>query len=126
MKSIFSKSWISSKQPRKQRKYRYNAPEHIKKKFVSVNLSKELREKYSKRNFPLVKGDKVKVMRGQFKGKEGEVERVDMRNIKIIVQGVENIKKDGTKVSYPIDPSNLRITDLKLDDKKRKASLDRK
>ena len=33
MKSIFSKSWVSSKQPRKQRKYRYNAPDHIKKKF---------------------------------------------------------------------------------------------
>ncbi len=126
MKSIFSKAWIGSKQPRKQRKYRYNAPEHIKKKFVSANLSKELREKHGKRNFPLVKGDKVKVTRGQFKGKEGEVEKVDMKNVKIIVQGIENIKKDGTKVNYPIDPSNLMITDLKLDDKKRKASLDRK
>jgi len=126
MKSIFSKSWISSKQPRKQRKYRYNAPEHIKRKFVSVNLSKELREKYAKRNFPLVKGDKVKIMRGQFKGKIGETERIDMKNLKIIIQGIENIKKDGTKVSYPIDPSNLMITDLKLDDKKRKASLERK
>lgn len=126
MKSIFSKSWISSKQPRKQRKYRYNAPEHIKRKFVSVNLSKELREKYAKRNFPLIKGDKVKIMRGQFKGKIGETERIDMKNLKIIIQGMENIKKDGTKVSYPIDPSNLMITDLKLDDKKRKASLERK
>lgn len=126
MKSIFSKLWIRSKQPRKQRKYRYNAPEHIKKKFVSANLSKELREKYNKRNFPLVKGDKVKVMRGQFKGKAGEVEKVDMSKLKIIIQGIENIKKDGTKVNYPIDPSNIMITDLKLDDKKRKASLDRK
>jgi large subunit ribosomal protein L24 len=126
MKSIFSKSWIKSIQPRKQRKYRYNAPAHIKKKFVSVNLSKELRTLHGKRNFPLVKGDKVKVMSGQFKGKAGEVERVDMRNIKIRVQGIENIKKDGTKVSYPVDPSNLMITYLKLDDKQRKASLERK
>ncbi|MCD4759871.1 50S ribosomal protein L24 [archaeon] len=126
MKSIFSTSWKSSKQPRKQRKYRHNAPAHIKKKFVSVNLSKELREKHAKRNVPVVKGDKVKVLRGQYKGKTGEVERVDLRNIKIIVQGVENIKKDGTKVPYPLDPSNLMITELKIDDKKRKASIERK
>ena len=65
-------------------------------------------------------------MKGQFKGKVGEVERVDMKNIKIIIQGIENIKKDGTKVNYPVDPSNLMITELKLDDKKRKASLMRK
>jgi large subunit ribosomal protein L24 len=126
MKSIFSKSWIRSIQPRKQRKYRHNAPAHVKKKFVSVNLSKELRTQHSKRNISLVKGDKVKVMKGQFKGKVGEVERVDMKNIKIIIQGIENIKKDGTKVNYPVDPSNLMITELKLDDKKRKASLMRK
>ena len=48
MKSIFSLSWIRSKQPRKQRKYRHNAPLHIKKKFISVNFTKELREKYTK------------------------------------------------------------------------------
>jgi large subunit ribosomal protein L24 len=126
MKSIFSISWIRSKQPRKQRKYRHNAPLHIKKKFISVNFAKELREKYTKRNFPVIKGDKVKIMRGQFKGKSGLVERVDMRNIKILVQGAENIKKDGSKVGYPISPSNLMIIELKLDDKKRKASLERK
>ena len=126
MKSIFSLSWIRSKQPRKQRKYRHNAPLHIKKKFISVNFTKELREKYSKRNLPVIKGDKVKIMRGQFKGKIGLVEKVDMRNIKILVQGAENIKKDGSKTSYPISPSNLMITELKLEDKKRKASLERK
>ncbi len=65
-------------------------------------------------------------MRGQFKGKTGLIEKVDMRNIKILVQGAENIKKDGSKVGYPISPSNLMITELKLEDKKRKASLERK
>ena len=31
------------------------------------------------------------------------------------------IKKDGTKVFYPIHPSNLVVTELNLDDKKRIA-----
>lgn len=126
MKAEFSSSWKGSKQPRKQRKYRYNAPSHIKRKFVSVNLSKELREKYKKRNVTVIKGDKVKLLRGQYKGKVGDVEKVDLRNIKIIVQGVESIRKDGTKVPLPVNPSNLMITSLKIDDKKRKDSLERK
>jgi len=29
------------------------------------------------------------------------------------------LKKDGSKVKYSIDPSNLMITELKLEDKRR-------
>ena len=126
MKSIFSKSWKSSKQPRKQRKYRFNAPAHLKRKFLSVNLSKELKTKYKKRNVPIVKGDSVKVMSGQFKKRTGKVSRVDYQNLKIYIEGIENIKKDGNKVQLPITPSNLMIITLKLDDKKRLVSLERK
>ncbi len=126
MKKIFSKFWKSSKQPRKQRKYRYNAPLHLKRKFLSTTLSKELREKYGKRNIKIRVGDKVTVMAGQFKKKTGTVSRVDMKKIKIYVEGVEMIKRDGSKVQYPINPSNLMITELLLTDLKRKESLDRK
>ncbi|MCD6275005.1 MAG: 50S ribosomal protein L24, partial [Candidatus Aenigmarchaeota archaeon] len=52
MKQLFSKSWVKSKQPRKQRKYRHNAPKHIRQKFMHANLSKELREKYNRRSLP--------------------------------------------------------------------------
>ena len=126
MKSIFSTSWKSSKQPRKQRKYVYNAPNHIKKKLGSTNLSKELRKKYNKRNIPIRKGDKVKILRGQFKGKVGEITKVDLKNIKVNIDKIELLKKDGNKVPYPITPSNLMITELKLEDKKRKKLLERK
>jgi large subunit ribosomal protein L24 len=126
MKSIFSITWNRSKQPRKQRKYRYNAPLHVKKKFMSSQLLKELKTKYNKKSVRVVKGDTVKVMRGQFKGKIGKVSKVDYQKIKIYVEGVELIKKDGNKVQYPIHPSNLMITVLKLDDKKRIAALERK
>ncbi len=119
MKSIFSISWKRSKQPRKQRKYRFNAPLHIKRKFLSVHLSKELREKYKKRNMVVVVGDTVKVMRGQYKKRIGKVSKVNYQNTKVYIEGVDFIKKDGNKVQYPINPSNLIITSLKLDDKKR-------
>jgi large subunit ribosomal protein L24 len=126
MKSTFSISWKSSKQPRKQRKYVFNAPHHIKKKLVSTNLSKELREKHNKRNVPIRKGDKVKILRGQFKGKTGEITKVDLKNLKVNIEKIELLKKDGNRVAYPIRPSNLMIIELKLDDKKRKKLLERK
>jgi large subunit ribosomal protein L24 len=126
MKNIFSKFWKASKQPRKQRKYRYNAPLHIKRKFISVNLEKDLREKYGKRNVKVRVGDKVKVTTGQFKKKVGKVIRVDMKKLKLHIEGVELIKRDGSKVTYPTDPSNVKITELNLTDKLRKKSIDRK
>jgi len=119
MKKSFSKSWISSKQKRKQRKYRANAPLHIRKNFVSANLSKPLREKYKKRSLPIRKGDGVIVMRGSFKGKSGKVERVDLKKGKVYISEISYLKKDGSKVHPPIDPSNLQITNLTMDDKKR-------
>ena len=126
MKTKFSSSWKSSIQPRKQRKYRYNAPLHIKQKFVNVHLSKELRKKHNKRNMGLRKGDKVKVMRGQFKKKEGKVEQVNLKKTLVYVEGIEITKKDGTKTRYPIHPSNLMVTELNMDDKMRQKSLERK
>ncbi len=126
MKKEFSSNWKSSKQPRKQRKYRYNAPLHIKRKFMGIHLSKDLKKKYSKINLIAKKGDTVKVVRGQFKGKIGKIEKVDIKKERIYMVGLEITKKDGTKTKYPINPSNLILTDLTLEDKKRMVSLKRK
>ena len=126
MKAKFTKSWKSSTQPRKQRKYRYNAPLHIKNKFTSSHLSKELREKHKTRNITLRKGDSVKVLRGQFKGKTGKVDKIDVKKTKVYITGVEVAKTDGTKAFFPFNPSNLMITELNLSDKKRAKSLERK
>lgn len=126
MKTKFSKTWNSSKQPRKQRKYRYNAPLNKKQKLVSSHLSKTLKEKYSKRNLQIKKGDRVQIMRGQFKKKTGKVSRVDLKESKIFVEGIEIVKKDGTKIPYPINPSNILIEEVNVEDKKRLKSIERK
>jgi len=126
MKKKFSVSWKSSKKTRKQRKYRSSAPLHLKGKFLNATLSKDLRKKYGKRSIRVRKGDKVKIMRGQFKKKEGIVERVDTKKEKVYITKMEIEKKDGSKVLKPIVPSNLMILELNLDDKKRRAKLERK
>jgi len=126
MKKKFSTKWRASKQKRKQIKYRFNASLHIRKKMISAHLSKELRKKYSRRNFPLRKGDLVKVMRGSFKGKTGKINIVDLKKLKVSVEGLQRQKKDGTKINIFLDPSNLQIIELNLTDKKRIKSLERK
>jgi len=126
MKKEFSQSWVSSKQPRKQRKYIANAPLHKKHKFLSANLSKSLREKYGKRSLPLRKGDEVLVMRGSFKKKKAKVSSVDLKHTRISLENIQRTRKDGTKVNVYFHPSVLQIQSLNLDDKKRLEILQRK
>lgn len=119
MKQKFSTKWKSSKQPRKKRKYQANAPLHLKRKFLSVNLSKELRKKHGKRNIQLRKGDLVKVMRGKYKKKQGKVIEVKTKIGKVYIEGIQVKKIDGSKANVSLKPSNLQIVQLNLDDKKR-------
>lgn len=118
MKQVFSNSWKSSKQTRKQRKYRANAPLHILSKMISGHLSKTLRQKYNTRSISVRTGDEVKVMKGKFKGKTGKIAQVNIKKQKVTIDGLQNKKKDGTKINAYFDASNLQVEALK-DDKRR-------
>jgi large subunit ribosomal protein L24 len=119
MKQEFSISWKSSKQPRKQRKYRYNAPMHVRQKLVSAHLDKALRKEYKKRSMPVRTGDEVKIMRGKFKKKSGKVSEVNLKSLKVYVEGIATKKVTGQEALIALEPSNLMITKLKTDDQKR-------
>lgn len=122
---FWSKSWKSSKNPGKQRKYAYNAPLNIKRKFLSATLSDELRKKYKRRSFTLKKGDEIEVMRGEFKKKRGKINKINVKDTKVYMDGITRKKVDGTDISVPIHPSNLRIIELDLKDEKRLKALNR-
>ena len=108
-----------SKQPRKQRKALYNAPAHARGKHLSASLSKDLRAKVGKRSLPIRTGDKVSVVRGDFKGHEGEVLTVDYNSYKVTIEEVTLSKPDGTATFLPVDPSNLVIIEADLKDDRR-------
>jgi len=119
MKNKFSKAWVASKKARKQRKYRFNAPLHVIRGLMSSNLSKELRKSVKKRSFPIKKGDTIRIMRGEFRGKKGKVMLIDRYKRKVYIEGIQRTKKEGTKVNVPFEPSNIQITELNTEDKKR-------
>ena len=125
MEKKWSKFWKSSVQTRKQRKYKFNAPLHVKHKMVSSALSKELRKEYGIRSVPVRKGDFVKVITGQFRGKSGKVTKVSISLIDCHVEGATISRADGTESFYPIHPSNVMITKLELTDKTRVAKIER-
>lgn len=123
MKQKFSLSWRASRQKRKQRKFRMQAPLHIRHKLISSGLSKELRKSYGRRSFSLRKGDSVKVLVGKFKGKKGKINNVSLKKLKVTIEGLQIQKKDGTKINVWFQPSNLQIEALNLDDKKRSQAI---
>jgi len=72
------------------------------------------------------RGDTVRILRGDRKGFEGKVTRVDRKDYRIFVEGITRDKADGTTTLIPIHPSKVIITSLNTDDKWRRKTLERK
>jgi large subunit ribosomal protein L24 len=113
-----------SKQPHKQRTRTERAPLHEKHRQVRATLAGDLREEYGKRSARVNAGDTVEVMRGDFAGEEGEVVAVDLRDAVVHVEDVTLETADGEDVPRALDASNLRVTDLDLDDDRREERLE--
>jgi large subunit ribosomal protein L24 len=112
--------------PTKQRKMIYKAPDHIRYKLFAAHLSPELKASHGANTLPVRSGDSVRIMRGDHKGIEGKITRIDRRKYRIYVEGLTREKVDGTTIFVPIHPSKVMITNLTLDDKWRKKILERK
>ena len=119
MKKEFSKTWKSSTQPRKQRKYVFNLSYHLKNTLMSAHLSPELRKQHRKRSMPVRKNDTVKIMRGSFRGKSGKVQSVSTKRFAAYIEGIETSRRDGTKVLVPVKASNLMTITLNNEDARR-------
>jgi large subunit ribosomal protein L24 len=112
--------------PTKQRKMLYQAPDHVRYKLFAAPLSPELRASHGVKNLPVRSGDSVRIMRGDKKGFEGKITRIDRRKYRIYVEGLTREKVDGTTIFVPMHPSKVMITRLSLEDKWRKKILERK
>jgi large subunit ribosomal protein L24 len=113
-----------SKQPHKQRNRTERAPLHKRGKQLHATLSEELREEYGTRRTRVNAGDTVEVLRGDHAGEEGEVLRAILEDGRIHVEDVTVETADGEEVPRPLAPSNVRITDLDLEDERREARLE--
>lgn len=116
---------MKSRQPRKQRKNYHDAPLHKKRSRLASHLADDLIVKYGKRSIPVVRGDTVKVVRGDFKGHSDKVRDVYLDDQTVEIEGAVTSKVDGSKVPRAIHCSNVIITKLNLTDPWRRRKLER-
>ena len=119
-------SLVKSKKPGKMRKAYFNAPYHVRHKFMNAPLSDALKAEYGIKRLPVRKGDTVLIVRGDFAGHEGKVVRVDRKRVGIFVEGATRRKTSGSTVLVPIHPSKVVITKLDLSDEYRRKIIERK
>jgi len=116
---------MTSTKSRKQRYNLHNAPLHKKRKWISSHLAENLLLKYDRRSLPVVKGDTVKVMRGNYRGHEDKISKVNVRDQTVEIEGVTITTAKGTKLAKPIHASTLLITKLNVTDKWRRQKLEK-
>ena len=103
---------------------------HKREKLLGASLSENLREQHNRRSIRIVKGDTVRILRGEYAGIEGKVEKVNTVRSTLSIEGVQREKIRGGKVKVQIHASNVQIISLNTDDEFRikgtKKSKDKK
>src|ERR671933_1462748 len=98
-------------------------PKHVRDKNICSTLTDDLREQYTRRSIRVIKGDTVRVMRGEYAGIEGKVEKVNTSRGTLSIEGVQREKVRGGNVKVQIHSSNVIVSGLNLDDKYRQDRI---
>lgn len=94
-------------------------PKHKAVKTIASHLDEKLAKELNKRSIGVRKGDTVKIVRGENKGKEGKISSVDTVKKRIYIEKVVVRRSNGQEKPLPIQPSNVIVTDLDRSDRKR-------
>ena len=136
---------VTSSLPRRQRKAHYTASNTQRRKQMAAQVDPRLRERMAAkgraypRSLPIRKGDRVRVVRGQpyigknppvkmrdeYRDRPHRVTGINSRKRKIFVEGKTYEKADGSKVPFPIDPSNVVIVNPDWSDPRRRQIISR-
>lgn len=92
---------------------------HKREKLLGANLSENLRNQHNKRSMRVIKGDTVRILRGEYVGVEGKVEKVNTERSTLSIEGVQREKIRGGKVKVQIHASNVQIISVNTDDEYR-------
>lgn len=98
-------------------------PKHQRDKMVGAVLEDSLRKQYGRKNIRVIKGDSVRVMRGEYKGVEGKIEKLNTEHATFHIEGIQREKIRGGQVKVPIHSSNVMVISLNLDDDYRSHKL---
>jgi large subunit ribosomal protein L24 len=97
---------------------------HMRSGSIAAHVVDNLRQQYRLRSCRVVKGDTVRVTRGEYNGIEGKVESVDIMTGGLSIEGIQREKVRGGNVKVRIHSSKVMITNMNLDDKYRRERLE--
>jgi large subunit ribosomal protein L24 len=100
-----------------------HVPKHIRDKMASAALDDTLKKQYGRKSMRVIKGDSIKVLRGEYAGIEGKVSKVNIEMGTLEIEGIQREKVRGGNVKVPIHSSNVKIVGLELSDKLRLKRL---
>ncbi len=87
-------------------------------------LASDLKQKYGKNAARVRIGDRVKLIKGEYSGIEGKVQKVYPSEGRVTVEGITREKIAGGTTPVKISATNLVITDLNLEDKWRRRIIE--
>ncbi|MDA4111143.1 MAG: 50S ribosomal protein L24 [Thaumarchaeota archaeon] len=93
-------------------------------KLSRAALSSDLKSKYGTNSIRLRTGDSVKLVRGEYAGIEGKIQKVFPKEGRITVEGVTREKIAGGTTPLRIHASNVVVTSVNLEDKLRRQKLE--
>lgn len=105
--------------PGKQRKRMLTGVYHIKRKLLVAPIDKTLIKQVDKKRIALRKGDGVKILVGDHKGKTSTIDRVNYDRGVVYLKDIRVTNTRGQEKHLPFRASNLVITSLIQNDKKR-------
>lgn len=80
-------------------------------------------QKHGVKHLAVRSGDSVRILRGDFAGLEGKVERVEYSTGRVFVEGMTREKAAGVSSKLPVHASKVLITNINLSDKWRSGLL---
>ena len=104
----------------------FQATLQTKSKQLGSALSKDLQKKYGKKSARVIEGDSVSILRGEFKGVDGKISKINTAKSNVAIDGVKKEKTKGDKFDVYIHTSNLVVTALNTSDKWRITKLEGK
>ena len=114
----------SSKPTSVRKRLLQNAVREKSKSSLRAPLSTELKSRYGKNSVRIRIGDSVKLVKGEYSGVEGKVQKVYPIEGRLTIEGVTREKIAGGTTPIRIPSSNVIITGVTLDDKFRRAKIE--
>lgn len=115
---------VSSKPVKVRKRLAKSTTYHRNHRLLRAPLSDELKSKYGRNSVRVRVGDSVKLIKGEYSGVEGKIQKVFVNEGRLTIEGVTREKIAGGTTPIRIRSSTVLVTALNMDDKFRRQKIE--